>query len=547
MEGPSALALVLTVLALGAITVAGFYLADTQSDQRRDLRERYDERTAVSASLLDALFRVAFVSAAEDAGQRYGGPEAIARKALDDAVRRENLAYRVITDGSGDILQASSSAPAQVDDHAVRRALASGVGLSNVHGGTTPLVESAVAFETPQGRRVQVSATPAAVYRQFLAGTLRPLPTLDGSVAYVVDGRGESLGGAGADGRRVGAPSAGLIRAAREMRGSYDRGGERQFAASAPLAGSDWRVVLSAPEDELFASVSGPGRWAPWVILVLGALALVAVAILVWRLLRTNRELAGSRRALEERADELERSNADLEQFAYAASHDLSEPLRTVAGFSQLLRSRYRGRLDGDADTIIEEMGAGVDRMQQLIDDLLLYSRVGRAPLHDDPVDLDEVVEDARARLGPAVAERGARVTTGDLPVVRGERGQLTQVFQNLIGNAVKFTAPGTTPEVHVSAEQLDGHWRVAVADNGIGVAGEQRETIFKMFGRLHPSDRYPGTGIGLALVKRIVERHGGRVWVEDGLEGGSVFVFTLPLRAPREATRRPAEAATAR
>src|SRR3712207_5548813 len=164
------------------------------------------------------------------------------------------------------------------------------------------------------------------------------------------------------------------------------------------------------------------------------------------------------------------RSNADLEQFAYAASHDLSEPLRTVAGFSQLLRSRYAGKLDADADEFIEHMNAGVNRMQQLIDDLLVYSRVGRTPTREEDVDLDAVFQEVIEWIGPAIRERDAQITHDPLPTVRGERGQLIQVLQNLLVNAIKFTAPDTVPRVHVGAARENGEWRISIRDNGIGV-----------------------------------------------------------------------------
>jgi signal transduction histidine kinase len=175
-------------------------------------------------------------------------------------------------------------------------------------------------------------------------------------------------------------------------------------------------------------------------------------------------------------------------------------------------------------------MVSGVDRMQQLIDDLLLYSRVGRAPLREDDVDLDDVLAEVLEWSAPAVRESGARITHDPLPMVRGERGQLAQVLQNLLANAIKFTAAGTVPEVHVSAvPEGDVGWRVSVRDNGIGVDGDDDGQIFKMFGRLHGTDAYPGTGIGLALSKRIVEAHGGRISVEPAPGGGSVFSFTVP------------------
>src|SRR3954454_9518950 len=201
------------------------------------------------------------------------------------------------------------------------------------------------------------------------------------------------------------------------MNARYTVNGTKIFAATTPIPNTPWKIVLTASERELYASVSGFKRWAPWVILIIGGVALIAVALLLQRLLSTNRALDTNRRMLEERAIELERSNADLEQFAYAASHDLSEPLRTVAGFSQLLGARYQGRLDTEADEYIGHMRSGVDRMQQLIDDLLLYSRVGREPERAEDLDLDETLAEVLRWLAPMIAEREALVTHDQLPV----------------------------------------------------------------------------------------------------------------------------------
>jgi signal transduction histidine kinase len=288
------------------------------------------------------------------------------------------------------------------------------------------------------------------------------------------------------------------------------------------------------PQDVLYASATGAGRLLPWILLLIGAGALAGAGVLLARILRTRTALREANASLARSNEELARSNADLEQFAYVASHDLSEPLRTVAGFSQLLGKRYRGKLDAEADLYIEHMGLGVDRMQQLIDDLLMYSRAGRTPLKPVEVDLDEVLAEVLHSTEPTVVERGAHVVAGELPTVMGEPGQLRQVLQNLIVNAVKFTAPDVTPEVTVGATRDGADWRISVRDNGIGIDPAQRDTVFKMFGRLHPSEAYPGTGIGLALVKRIVERHGGRVWIDDAPGGGTVFTFTLPARTAR-------------
>ena len=228
---------------------------------------------------------------------------------------------------------------------------------------------------------------------------------------------------------------------------------------------------------------------------------------------------------------ELERSNADLEAFAYVASHDLAEPLRSVAGFVALLERQYGDRLDDRAREFIAYAVDGVERMQRMIDDLLLYARAGTADLRLERVDAGELVAGALRDLGTAAAERRARVEVGDLPVLRADPGQLQRVFLNLLGNAIKFTAPGVAPRVTVSARTAGDHAEIAVADNGIGIDPAQVERAFEMFARIPGgAAEYQGTGLGLAISRRIVERHGGRLWVEPNAGGGSVFALRLPL-----------------
>jgi PAS domain S-box-containing protein len=233
---------------------------------------------------------------------------------------------------------------------------------------------------------------------------------------------------------------------------------------------------------------------------------------------------------LEQHAADLERSNENLERFAYAASHDLSEPLRMVRGFVSLLETRYQGQLDSDADEFIRYIVDGVERMQALIRDLLAYSRVGRAELQVVAVDMGELVKRAIEALTKALEETGGHVGVGALPTVQADATQLVQVVQNLVGNALKFTG-AEPPVVRVSAERDDEAWRFAVADNGIGIEPEYAERVFEVFQRLHGPDDYPGTGIGLALCRIIVERHGGRIWVESAPGAGSTFLFTIPDR----------------
>lgn len=235
-------------------------------------------------------------------------------------------------------------------------------------------------------------------------------------------------------------------------------------------------------------------------------------------------------------AGDLARSNAELEQFAYVASHDLQEPLRMVASFTQLLGKRYRGQLDADADEFIGFAVDGSTRMQRLLNDLLAYSRVGTRSKPFAAIECDSALSDALDNLKPAIKESGALITHEPLPMVRGDEVQLIQLFQNLIGNAVKFQ--GQEPlQIHISAQPQDGDWVFAVRDNGIGIAPEQQERIFLIFQRLHHRSEYPGTGIGLALCKRIVERHGGRIWVESEVGKGATFYFTIKGggNAPKE------------
>jgi PAS domain S-box-containing protein len=227
-------------------------------------------------------------------------------------------------------------------------------------------------------------------------------------------------------------------------------------------------------------------------------------------------------------AQELARSNLDLEQFAYVASHDLQEPLRAVAGCVQVLKRRYQGQLDSRADELIAHTVDGVSRMQTLIDDLLSYSRVGTRGKEFETSDCNAIVDQALANLETAIAETGAVITRDRLPVVKSDAIQLTQLFQNLISNALKFRSQ-QPPRINIGVRREQGNWLISVTDNGIGMQPEYFERIFIIFQRLHTRNEYPGTGIGLAICKKIVERHGGRIFVESQLGQGSTFFFTLP------------------
>ena len=245
------------------------------------------------------------------------------------------------------------------------------------------------------------------------------------------------------------------------------------------------------------------------------------------------RDITEQKQAEEELARqtrELARSNSELEQFAYAASHDLQEPLRMVASYTQLLARRYQGKLDSDADEFISFAVDGATRMQRLINDLLAYSRLGSHGAPFESTDLETVFDETVANLQIAIGESRSVVTHDPLPTVIADGGQMGRLFQNLISNAIKFRNE-SPPQVHISAKQNGEQWIFSACDNGIGIDPEFAERIFVIFQRLHTREEYSGTGIGLAICKKIVERHGGHMWVESQLGKGAAFYFTIPMR----------------
>jgi light-regulated signal transduction histidine kinase (bacteriophytochrome) len=240
--------------------------------------------------------------------------------------------------------------------------------------------------------------------------------------------------------------------------------------------------------------------------------------------------------ALQARARDLERSNSELEQFAYVASHDLQEPLRKVASFCQLLQRRYIGQLDARADQYIEYAVDGAKRMQVLIDDLLTFSRVGRVDREAALISCASALSAARVNLAAEIRKSGAVIETDELPVIRAEFSLITSLFQNLVGNAIKFRSE-KPPQIRVSVKRLDPFWQFCVADNGIGIEPEYAERIFVIFQRLHDRSSYSGTGIGLAMCRKIVEYYGGKIWLETTASEGATFCFTLPIPSDDEET----------
>lgn len=249
-----------------------------------------------------------------------------------------------------------------------------------------------------------------------------------------------------------------------------------------------------------------------------------------WELIESS-EHKRTEEELKEAMKKLQKSNLDLEQFAYVASHDLQEPLRMIRSFLQLLQRRYGGQLDSDADEFIEFAVDGARRMQGLINDLLEYSRVTTTGKEFNNIKMEESLEKALINLSVSTEENNASITHDSLPIIYGDYSQMIELLQNLIGNAIKYHSEKTL-HIHISAQKEDKQWLFSIKDNGIGIDSQYADQIFMIFRRLHTNEEYKGTGIGLAITKRIVERHGGKIWVESEPGKGTTFYFTLPIKS---------------
>jgi signal transduction histidine kinase len=323
-------------------------------------------------------------------------------------------------------------------------------------------------------------------------------------------------------------------------------GGDHSRILATEIAGRQWRVYYRTG-----AALVGAGERAmPWLIAILGLVVslLATAAISLARSAQRRAVLIADQMTADLQASqaELARSNEELERFAFLASHDLQQPLRTVNGFLQLLQLRHGDELKGRAREYVEYAVRGTRQMSTLIDDLLTYSRAGRSDRAPEPVALDRAWDTAVEQLQATIEDSGATVTRGPLPTVCADAGQMTQLFANLIGNGVKYRGDAP-PEVRAEARRVDAGWEIAVRDNGIGIDPKDHDKIFGMFRRLHGDERFEGTGLGLALVKRIVENAGGTIRVESEVGRGSTFLVTLPDSADQPARSRESETVGAR
>jgi signal transduction histidine kinase len=542
----------LAVIALVGL-LAGFAvrLVSSQADDRRDVEKTFEERSQTSASLIAALFGSATASSQQQDARQYGSAH-VTNQQMGKAAKQGNSQYTVLVDNQGRILAASPGiSRAELrsivgNPPYVRQALAGagGFAVGNLERpGGVASIGSAQGFQTDFGQRALVSGISPQFFGAFLGGYLAKVPSVEGGQGYILDQHNVVLGSQGGD-VAIGQPvqETGLVSAlAGGDAGAFD--GDRYFTVS-KIEATPWRVVLTASQSSLYASVNGSHKWVPWILF--GAFAAAALLAL-WMLARVlgtaakletaNDRLGVVNETLERRAGELTRSNEELERFASIASHDLKEPLRKMQTYADRLKETEAQNLSDRGREYVEQTSSAAERMQALIDDLLRFSRITAEVHPPAEVDLTEVAHKVVASLDAVIEESGASVEIGQLPTVFADPVQMHQLLQNLISNGLKFRREDTSPVVRVRGEVHGRLAEITVADNGVGFDPKYANRIFRAFERLHDAGEYPGTGIGLALCRGIVERHGGTISADSAPGQGSTFTVSLPVRPLAEAT----------
>jgi len=528
---PVALALVLVLVVLG---IFAYVLAESQATSRHEAQQRFLAQATIAAGLTSAIIGAAEAPAAQTASASLGGR--LTTAGLAAAARRANAPFLLVTSPQGEVLGASGGpavarlASLPQPRMAIAQAAAGVPFFSNVFTAQgRPIVVEAIPFTTRSGTRIEVQGYPVselfALLSAFLAGAI-PQASSHG---FIVDGAGRIIGSSVSSVRAGQLPSAALAGVLETSpSGAYRGSSGARYVAAAPIGRSTWRVAMTEPVDELYTTLVGSHWWVLWTVFVAFALAAFGSVYLLKRTLGGMAIVADQARELERTNTALRTANAELDAFSYSVSHDLRAPLRAIDGFSRIVLEEDTGALDDSQRRYLGLVRTNAHTMGVLIDELLALSRVASQPIERRPVDTAAMVRDVAAELQGETAGRDERFTIGELPEVRADPRLLRQVFANLMSNAVKYTRTSEPAEIEVASELVDGERVFRVRDNGVGFDMRYADKLFDVFQRLHRAEDYEGTGVGLAIVARIVARHGGRVWAQAAPDEGATFFFTL-------------------
>jgi signal transduction histidine kinase len=569
------------LIVFALLTVFAIELSDNQAKSKQDIEARVHERSVLAGALIDSLFDSTVKSIPQDA--KTFGARTVPSSLLDKQAGRN--AYAVLLTSAGGVVAGSrgftAQARADLAQSATLKLLRTGKlpwALGNVLPyGKTGVINYGLALPTPSGERYLLTGFVPSALDNFLAGDLRQIPGVKGAHNYVLDGRGVVISST-----NPARPTGYVFHTPTQLDVLGHNHGDvsAHYFDQVRLTNSTWRILLVAPNGPLFASVSGLRHWLPWLIFIAFGLVAIATLFLARRTLRdsdrvteanaqlteANSELAEAKLRLEEtigalaasngaleltnselerRARELARSNAELDQFASIASHDLQEPLRKVRTFTERITKTEAENLSERGIDYLQRANASAERMQRLIEDLLRYSRVSTQGRPFTQVDLGRVTDEVLDDLDDQIQRSGATVRRGDLPRINADASQMRQLIQNLVSNALKFTRPNVPPEVEIDGKAESGWVTFTVGDNGIGFDPQYSRRIFRVFERLHGRGSYAGTGIGLALCRKIAERHGGTVVAQSVLDQGSTFTVTMQAQRTEAVSDVPASGET--
>jgi signal transduction histidine kinase len=539
------------LLAAVMLGVFAFLLADSQASSRHEAEQRFLAQATIAAGLTKAIFSTINGPQLAVASKRFGAAR-IDPRSLTELAHSSDLSYAYVTNAEGRVLATSRGAalsgPARRGTRSlgITRALGGKPWFSDLvksRRGGGYLIDEAIPFPTRFGRRVEVLGYPASHLSAFLGSYL--VGALPDHTAHglVLDGRGRIIASS-VPGVMVGtlpvtpflailhsSPATAPVHGHYAVQTGHFKGA--RYVVAAPIGGSAWRVGITEPASTVYPADVGSQRWVIWTVLVAFALAALGCLYLLGRSLKGAAALRRQIHHGDEVNAELEATNSELNAFSYSVSHDLRAPLRAINGFSRIALDDDENSLSAAQQRYLGLIRTSTRVMGTLIDDLLAFSRLSHQPLTRTRVNSAEIVAEIESELLAAHRGEPIEFITGTLPSVEADPALLRQVFANLLGNAVKYTRGREPQRITVDSERQDGQLTFVVRDNGVGFDMRYAEKLFQVFQRLHRAEDYEGTGVGLAIVQRIVTRHGGRAWADSAPEHGASFYFTLGKGRP--------------